>query len=232
MKPLVLLLAIALAAAATSPSSPTAREEAVPRCSPGSTPAAIAGRQRCLRSGQGCTIRRDSAYHRYGFHCHNGVLEADLWFRLRRVLRLEDLETGAACPRAAGRQVHPGWGIALTGGPPFPLPFTSKGMLPLLQAGRSVDGWYIWKTIWIAPPGFVGPVLVRGRRLDGPGDVRFSGISLKLQRELRLLFRGRLADSWQEGFGPRYTRVHDAGCYGFQVDTRTGTRVIVFEARD
>jgi hypothetical protein len=39
-------------------------------CSSGYKQAVIGGSEKCLRRGQFCARAKDSAYHRYGFHCH------------------------------------------------------------------------------------------------------------------------------------------------------------------
>jgi streptogramin lyase len=54
-------------AGATRPIGPAA-------CAPGSVPARIGSKHRCLRAGQRCQKRFDRQYHRYGFHCHSGRL--------------------------------------------------------------------------------------------------------------------------------------------------------------
>jgi hypothetical protein len=98
--------------------------------------------------------------------------------------------------------------------------------------GPSLGGWYYIKTIWIAPPAFHGPVLVRGRRLDRAGDVRFSHGFRRAGnfRELRLQFERRITD-WKEAKGPRYTVVAEPGCFGLQVDGPAFSRTLVFEAK-
>jgi hypothetical protein len=35
----------------------------------------IGGKHKCLRRGQFCSKSKDSQYHKYGFHCHNGRLK-------------------------------------------------------------------------------------------------------------------------------------------------------------
>jgi hypothetical protein len=39
-------------------------------CSLGYKHAVISGSHKCLRRGQFCARAKDSAYHRYGLHCH------------------------------------------------------------------------------------------------------------------------------------------------------------------
>jgi hypothetical protein len=77
----------------------------------------------------------------------------------------------APCQRATGHPVLPDVGLGLGGGPVWPVGFGADGQQPL---GQSANGWYTVKVLWAADPSYAGPVLVRGRRIDGDGVVRFS----------------------------------------------------------
>ena len=150
----------------------------------------------------------------------------------QRPLRLPRMELGEACRRTPARRVHPHWGIALDGGePPYPLPFPS-GAMELRRTDPTENGWRFHKTIWVAPPGFAGPVLVRGRQLDAPDDVRFAYTLTDpfRPRELRLEFLAQNLDQWREGVGMRYTLVRRSGCYAFQADGPGFSRTLIFEA--
>jgi hypothetical protein len=92
------------------------------------------------------------------------------------------------------------------------------------QATIGASHWRAVKTIWVSRPSYDGPVLVRGGRLDRPGDLGF-GSSLRARDELRLpagswrgLQPGRLdaRPGWRTAAIP--TRIRAPGCYGFQVD--------------
>jgi hypothetical protein len=84
-----------------------------------------------------------------------------------------------------------------------------------------------------------GPVVVRGRQLDGPGALRFNGgidqehytgdwAVAPLLPALHLL-------TVPNNVGPglvvsgSYTRVQTPGCYAYQVDGLTFTEVIAFQ---
>ncbi len=41
-------------------------------------------------------------------------------------------------------------------------------------------GWGGVKVIWIINPSYTGPLLIRGRQLDGSHEVRFNGLDQKL----------------------------------------------------
>jgi hypothetical protein len=88
--------------------------------------------------------------------------------------------------------------------------------------------WSGQKVLWIGRPSYRGPVLIRGRQLDGPNDIRF-GSGLNPGREMRLeSVGGSSPGGWQNK--PSYTRLRAPGCYAWQVDGTTFSRVIVFEA--
>ena len=80
-------------------------------------------------------------------------------------------------------------------------------------------GVFSMKTPWVTRPDYSGPVLVRGRRLDGEG--RLEGPALEAPR------RGHETD-WS--FWPDEISVTGQGCYGIQIDTDQGTDVVVFKA--
>jgi hypothetical protein len=68
------------------------------------------------------------------------------------------------------------------------------------------NAWDGDKVLWVLDPKYTGgAVLVRGRRLDGPGLVRFDRGNLPTD-ELRL--------TAGQSTRPSFTRVRAAGCYG------------------
>ena len=78
------------------------------------------------------------------------------------------------------------------------------------------------KVLWFVLPSYTGPVLIRGGRVDGRG-------------ELHADERGTVKSSIflaQTDAGPRYrpsiTWVPSAGCYAYQIDGTTFSRTIVF----
>ncbi len=97
---------------------------------------------------------------------------------------------------------------------------------------------YPGRTVWISDPAYRGPVLVRGRRIDAPGTVRF-GSALTPSSELRLP-AGEWEDSeevrerWPRAvrsgwrFAIDNTRVDPDGCYAIQIDGESFSDVIVF----
>jgi hypothetical protein len=226
--PVVVAGSLALAATGAGARPPQAQERS---CAGGSVKALIGGKPRCLEPGGRCSARFERSYNKYGFHCHHGRLSSDPWAPLR--LRRFHLPTvRGSCPRTAAHSVNPSWGIALDDGtPPYPLPF-AEGRVAYSRSDLH-NGWLFHKTIWIAPVALQGPVLVRGRQLDGQNILKFSSIFPAKFRELRLRFRGVEfggSGGWQEAAGPRYTLIHAPGCYGLQVDGSSFSKVLVFEA--
>jgi hypothetical protein len=142
---------------------------------------------------------------------------------LQRPLHLPHLAPGAACPVShADRSVRfDRFGIArgIGPGPAYPIGL-AHGVLVLVP---SPEGgiWAGQKVLWFVHPRYSGPVLVRGRRLDGPGLVRF-GRGVVPAAELHLPAGTREQ--------PSFTRLRSLGCYAYQIDGLGFSRVIVFRA--
>jgi hypothetical protein len=133
---------------------------------------------------------------------------------LRRPLHLPDAR-GAGCRISAGRPP-----VSISGG-------------PRLSARPFVGSrWLAARVIWRAAAGYRGPILIRGRQLGGAGAVGF-GEGHRPYDELQLLDSGRGRSS--TGGGGRewlsLTRVRRPGCYAYQVDGTSFSRVIVFRVR-
>lgn len=154
-------------------------------------------------------------------NCPSGAVPA----RLRRSLRLPRLATGAACPRATAGSVNPSYGIALGPGPAYPVPFRAATLH--YEHGRSAGGWIYVKVLWIVSTGYRGPVLVRGHQLDGTNWLGFATGTHPLEELQIPPARAGSAPGWRAY--PSYTRVRaDSGCYAYQVDGTTFSRVLVF----
>jgi hypothetical protein len=84
------------------------------------------------------------------------------------------------------------------------------------------------KVLWALADN-VGSALVRGRQLDGTGDVRFDdGGTPSLEKILDPSRGIPLSGGW---FGfPGSTRVEGAGCYGYEIETGAGTTTVIFQA--
>lgn len=151
---------------------------------------------------------------------------------LRRPLHFPVVQAGEPCPRSTGSRPSKKVAIALGPGPAYPVmgleaaPPAAKGVVALTPDERRGQ-WYLRKTLWAVAPRERGPILIRAARIDGPGGVRFeAGRPGVLVRELR--FPATSSHDWR--FGVSSTAVRGPGCYAFQIDGRTFSRVVVFRA--
>jgi hypothetical protein len=161
----------------------------------------------------------------------------DPWNRLRRPLGLPHILLGRPCPRTHTARRVPGIVAALGRGPAYPTLGSRRGIAylgPHSDTAR-VDGWYFRKTIWTVDARYDGPLLLRGRRIDGKGTLRFQAYGppslIRAHQELRWPAgwpnQNRTA-GWRQL--PGATVLRGPGCYAFQADGVTFTRVIVFQA--
>jgi hypothetical protein len=156
---------------------------------------------------------------------------SDPWTKLHRPLRIPQITPSAPCPVTPAQIVSSGFSPALGQGPVYPAIGTPT--LQFIYPPQPGQLWYgsEWsgqKVLWVARPSYRGPVLIRGRQLDGPNELRF-GSGLQPSREMRLRSVGGSAPGgWQNR--PSYTRLRARGCYAWQVDGTTFSRIIVFKA--
>ena len=158
---------------------------------------------------------------------------SDPWAKLRRPLHIPRLASGAPCPVTAAARPSRYYGVVLGRGPAYPASGWRDGTLSFFYPVRPSQDWYPsdWsgeKVLWIVAPRYRGPLLIRGRQLDGSNLVRFDDGSLP-PIELRMPAGGVVSTG---GFRTRtsYTRLRAPGCYAWQVDGTTFSRVIVFRA--
>jgi len=160
------------------------------------------------------------------------------WPALHRPLHIATLAPGAACPvsprtrvdlGAEGVRMLPGRGPAY---PNFVGDVLEFWYPPLPQQQDFYGtGWSGDKVLWWVAGAYRGPVLIRGRQLDGPHLLRFDTGRPLPPAEIRIAAGG----GYKPWKGARdrasYTRVEAAGCYAYQIDGTSFSRVIVFEAR-
>lgn len=160
----------------------------------------------------------------------------DVWDRLERPLRVPSIARGSACPTApADPEVDLtrfGFGGTAWGpGPAYPGGLDRGDGKPILRyedpipptSGFYRSAWFGNKVLWMVDPRYSGPLLIRGRQLDGPSELRFETGRVPprmLPIQPRPGPRGR----------PSYTRVRGPGCYAYQVDGLRFSYLIVFEA--
>jgi hypothetical protein len=234
MKALVAAVALAAVAAALLAVAPARTEEGTRRCSWGEVKARIGGRTQCLRDGIACSAHRATAYRRAGFACRAGLLEFDWRILRKRPVVVPQLASGAACPLAPRTRGLPGYPTQPAWGPGPAWPFIGGVYdAPRLDleftAGPPYDEWGVRKVMWSIDPRYHGAVLVRGRQLDGPNELRFESGEPGFTEEGRLNPQTelRLVGGYVH---PAVTRVREPGCYAWQVDGIGFSHRIVFEA--
>jgi hypothetical protein len=165
------------------------------------------------------------------------------WARLHRPLHLPTVAPGAPCPvSGVGRINFARYGVpkGIGPGPAYPIGFGQPGSqlqftYPPDPAGPFAGSlWSGAKVLWFIAPRYRGPVLIRGGRLDQPGRLRFDRGKVP-PREMRISknARGGYPPGYKnvgQRYRPSYTRLRAPGCYAYQIDGTTFSRVIVFQA--
>lgn len=159
------------------------------------------------------------------------------WAKLRRPLHLPRVATGAACPVS---RVDPrvDWGRAnifggsgIGRGPVYPGLGAYPGTRLTATPDRQFGGpWSGGKVFWYVLPSYRGPVLIRGRRLDGPQSLGFNGArvpdpELRIEPSETVLWQGQPRGSRGLASG---VRARVSGCYGVQIEGTTFSRVVIF----
>ena len=157
--------------------------------------------------------------------------ESDPFADLRRPLDIEPLRARAACPRTPGGREAPKVAITIGDGPVYAVlgmaePPPLAGGVVTLEDDIRREGWYWHKTLWAVSNRYRGPVLIRGARIDRRGRMRF-GIDDHILHELSLA--PEQETRWR--YGVSTTLVRGPGCFAFQLDGRSFTDILVFEAR-
>lgn len=158
------------------------------------------------------------------------------WTSLRRPLHLPKLASGAACPvshvyrRVRWKRLNIFGGQGIGRGPVYP---SLPSAFFMAQRDEQYGGpWFGTKVFWYVQPSYRGPVLIRGRRLDGPERMGFNGRKvanpeLRIKRGESVSWDGQPPGS--RGI-PSGVRVLKAGCYGIQIDGTSFSRVVVVSA--
>jgi hypothetical protein len=144
-----------------------------------------------------------------------------------RPLRLPTLSTEAACPLATPAKISEGLGPAVGEGPIFAVSFAGSPVVSLGELTRYADGYYRLKVLWVVTDSYTAPALVRGGRIDRPGEVRFNDGDAALRLSMRsFVFSPGVPRTWRQF--PSHTDVKEPGCYAWQVDGTTFTETIAF----
>ena len=167
------------------------------------------------------------------------VLHADDdWAALRRPFHLPKLAAGAPCPasrvdrRIDWNRAHIFGRSGVGPGPVYAGLGFQNGRLQATSDGQYSGPWFGEKVFWYVLPRYRGPILIRGRRLDGPQQLGFNGSNTP-QSELQIEPQETVSWEGQQPGSrgvPSQVRVRAAGCYGVQVDGTNFSRAIIFKA--
>jgi hypothetical protein len=115
-------------------------------------------------------------------------------------------------------------------GPVYPGLGYSTAVLNTVQDTQYGSPWQGQKVFWYVAPTYRGRVLIRGKRLDGPGWLGFNGTRIP-KDELRIEPYDTVSWSGQPAHSrgiPSAVRALSSGCYGAQIDGKSFSRVVVF----
>jgi hypothetical protein len=174
-----------------------------------------------------------------------GTASGDIWKKLHRPLHVPVLAAGEPCPVSAV-DTHfdfAKYGIArgIGPGPAYPIGFSQPGsvlqFVDPAPANSEFAGseWNGQKVLWFVAPSYRGPVLIRGRRLDAPDVLRFQRgkvppAELRIQSGFSLVGNPGV-NNFGQRYRPSYTRFRAPGCYAYQIDGTTFSRIVVFAAK-
>jgi hypothetical protein len=155
------------------------------------------------------------------------VSAPSIWARLRRPLHLPRVRTDVPCRRARHADVGATVAWPVGDGPVY-VGLGSPHAVAVLRDDLRRGRFSLHKTLWAIGPRYRGPVLIRGRKLDGTASLRFS-FTRRMSRELHVVRDYLQARGWR--YSPSTTAIPGPGCYAFQVDGARFSEVITFEAR-
>ena len=157
---------------------------------------------------------------------------ADPWAPLFRPVSFPALPPGDPCPTTTSTTAPEAIGPVLGDGPIYPAFLGPDGLITLTAewpVHHDGQTWRSKKVLWVSDDSYGGIALVRGFRIDGPGEILFSAAGGDWVDVLRLT-----REAWVFGGAPRGWRewnsgsaFNEPGCYAYQVDGETFTDVIV-----
>ena len=159
----------------------------------------------------------------------SGTTPTGVWKSLHRPVHIPYLRAGSPCPRSKGGRAAPHTGYTLGTGPVYVVlgfsypPPDLRGVVNL-KGGKVRWGWHWVKTLWAFTPRYRGPVLIRGGRLDRRWPVEFL---IPPHRYAELRVPPRHSRRWS--YIPSGSGYRTTGCYGFQMDGTSFSRVVLFK---
>lgn len=148
-----------------------------------------------------------------------------------RPLKLPQISTPGNCPiTTVVSSPSKDLGPLIGDGPARPGGFNPVDGLQLAPASRfSSDSWAGNKVLWALSSARPGPVLVRGHQLDGDHEVRFGNAPTPVSTFVMNPAAATPLDGGWYDF-PGNTRLEQAGCYAYQIDSPEETSTVVFKA--
>jgi hypothetical protein len=145
-----------------------------------------------------------------------------------RPLLIEREAPNLPCPVSAAHQLP--LGPAIGDGPVYIL---GQGEVSLGAVGTRRHGAYVLPSTWVETGPSNGPILVRGRRIDASGDVRFGMAPATSTRELVVTASTTVGARSSPGSRrwTAYLELPAPGCYGLQADGATFGEIITILAR-
>ncbi len=230
-----LLLLLAACNGVVQPVAPAATPTAAPAVHLLATATAVAPSAPAMRE------RLAQECRRYG-NCDSPPYWDALVLALeQRPLQLPALDPDAACSEPDTRLVE-GYDFDVIGeGPVYSL-FYLLTVSVNGNVDRAQNGWHWNKVVWARDPQYEGPIVIRGRQLDGPATLRFqwkkdgdpspdlAHASLHVPPYSPGI--SRLTDGsgrWEEMM--TWVVVRAPGCYGVQIDGEDFSTVIIFRVK-
>ncbi|MGH2464369.1 MAG: hypothetical protein ACRDGI_02825 [Candidatus Limnocylindrales bacterium] len=146
---------------------------------------------------------------------------------LARPLDLPSIAPGAACPVDSSRTLDGVRSIIGTG-PIYPMTTMVDGTVFYDPASYPNPPGAL--VTWIAREGFLGPVLVRGKRLDASGALAFGAAQLPEQFIPTTDIPTSIGTPGWVALEQDLTVISAPGCYGYQFDGPDFSRTLIFEA--
>ncbi len=186
-----------------------------------------------LRAPTGYRDYCDGMKRGKNYPCPRGGVPQALW----RPLHLPTLAAEASCPAATPHTVTNRIAPVLGPGPVY---FVAGGYNRADRATMTAPypppeahvafgtGWTAAKAPLVMKKTFAQPMVVRGRRIDGAGDLGFSGSGRRPFGAMQFPAAGPTIDLGRYKAHSLNVWAATPGCYALQIDGATFSRVVVF----